>query len=60
MPIGNADSGCASSGREARDALKCRIRQASTPLIVAVCSTSPSRQLAAAAEAEVGEEGAPG
>ena len=59
VPMGSADSGCASSGSDASEARKWRIRQASTPLMVAVCSTSPSRQLAAAAEAE-GEGGAAG
>ena len=44
VPTGSAPSGCPSSGRLARLARKCRSRQLSTPLSVAMCSsvhTSP-------------------
>ena len=39
LPIGMLASGCCSSGRLARLARKWRIRQASTPESVAMCST---------------------
>ena len=46
--LGSAESGCPSSGSEASEARKCRMRQARTPLVVALCSTSGAAEGSAA------------
>lgn len=53
VPTGSALMGCASSGSEARLARKWRIRHASAPLIVAMCSRVHASPPVAAEEAEL-------
>jgi len=57
VPTGSAPSGCPSSGRLARLARKCRSRQLSTPLRVAMCSSVHTSPVPAVADRGRGLDG---